>query len=467
MDLDATLERMPAAAISNSTNATHSSNSSSSYVPPSSSSSSSSSTPSATTAAAGGSLPLQGYHRQITSPAFSNYGTASGGTLHENPFALHEGGPNALHSTSSSPAPYFDAHGSSSRPSQPGLIIPKDNWARMALLWSLLQLLGLLALESWVMHEHLNEYNDLVFLEEASDIDELNLIVGNARAITVYLALFMAAQLFQLYLSFDAIISSSVIQLIATSVFNLATLIYSVIAFYQSKLLTGKNVSQGLSDLFDQVGFVRHQAKYAQISVIGAGVLFFVGWLVLAIKLYHMFGWSIFKNMGADVQLRSRLYVYHIYMMLLKLDIFFLLGFTVQYISLAVIDTSPTVVYSNIFTLIPAAIILLVLAYFSVKKESKILMGCLVVGLLGGLGYLMSRLYDIYRNESNANRYKSSKTSLTLFITLTSILVVATIVVGVLAAMNFGKGLQEALRESKRRGSAQMQSLKEFVSPSY
>ncbi|KAI9319561.1 hypothetical protein DFJ73DRAFT_803436 [Zopfochytrium polystomum] len=345
------------------------------------------------------------------------------------------------------------------------LLIPKNPWARLALLWSLFQCIALIALEAIVLVQHIDEYNDLVKVQKAYDPPGIESIVGNDRAITVYLGLFMTAQLFQLYLSFDAIVNSSVMQLIATTIFNLATLGYSIIAYTQSARITSTDyLGDYISTILDINNIARHRSKIAEIVVILFSLVFFAGWTFLAAKLYYIFGWSIFKNLGADVQLRQRLYIYHVYMLLLKLDVFFILGFAWQYLALAVFDTNPVVVYSNIFTIIPASFILLALAYFSVKRESKILMGCLVVGLLGGLIYLGTRLVDIYTTSSA--KYASSKSSLTLFIVLTGLLVIATVVVGIMAALNFGKGLQEALEESSRRARQQMHALKDLVGAS-
>ncbi|KAJ1564388.1 hypothetical protein HK405_014995, partial [Cladochytrium tenue] len=324
------------------------------------------------------------------------------------------------------------------------ILIPANPWARLALVWSLCQFVVLEVIEAIVLYQHMQEFNQLKTLgQKYSTVDGFDDVVGNDRAITVYIGLFMAAQFFQLYLSFDAITTSSVIQLIATTVFDLAITVYSVIEYVQSARVTSTDfLGTTISTILDGQGFVRHRSAVVEVVAIVASVAFFAGWLFLSAKLYNVFGWSIFKNMGADVNVRYQLYVYHIYMMLLKLDVFFLLGFVAQYISLVVYNTSNEVIYSNIFTQVPLAIVLLLLAYFSVKRESRVLMCILIVGLLGGLGYLVFRLDDIY--VISAQRYSSSRTSLTLFIVLTAVLIIATIVVGVMAMMNFGKGLQEA-----------------------
>ena len=77
----------------------------------------------------------------------------------------------------------------------------------MALFWSLFQFVGLLALESIVVNQHVSEYADLITTNNTygTTYPDLDKIVGNDRAITVYMGLYMVAQLFQLYLAFDAV----------------------------------------------------------------------------------------------------------------------------------------------------------------------------------------------------------------------------------------------------------------------
>jgi membrane protein DedA with SNARE-associated domain len=64
---------------------------------------------------------------------------------------------------------------------------------------------------------------------------------------------------------------------------------------------------------------------------------------------------------------------------------------------------------------IPGTIILLALAYYAVRKENKMLVYATLAAFVAGIGYLVSKLHDIYIKKDQ--RFEGSKNSTTLFST--------------------------------------------------
>jgi hypothetical protein len=76
------------------------------------------------------------------------------------------------------------------------------------------------------------------------------------------------------------------------------------------------------------------------------------------------------------------------------------------------------------------------------------------VGLLTAIGYLLSKLVDIYVTSANTDKYEGGKNSLTFSSNVKYNLVISTILMALISLYaaakcfsNFGKGLPEALDE--------------------
>ncbi|KAJ3207593.1 hypothetical protein HDU67_007365 [Dinochytrium kinnereticum] len=337
-------------------------------------------------------------------------------------------------------------------------VIPKDNWAKFALFWSMGQFLIVTAFQAIVVARHVQEFNEIKDFQNTTTVvpNNFTIVINKSRAITVYEGLFIAAQFFQLYLAFDAIISSSKIQLLSQTVFNLSIVGDAVLQYAQSASLFNDNAFE--LNLLTANGFVKFRTRIWLIIVILTSIIFFGVWCFLSSKLYSIFGWSIFKELGADVGVRHRLKLYHIYVMLLKLDIFFFVGFIMQYSILVFWANSDFSLnfYAYTYGGPVLAVILLLVAYFAVVKESNVLMTLNLVFLSGAVGFLISRLIDIHTTKE-VNKYASSKISLTVFTLLTLVLSIATFVIAIMNFRNFGKGLMTALSRSRASGRGQME----------
>jgi uncharacterized membrane protein len=99
---------------------------------------------------------------------------------------------------------------------------------------------------------------------------------------------------------------------------------------------------------------------------------------------------------------------------LLKFDVYFFLGFSFQFAILVIEIQRDNIIHLAIA--IPGTIILLALAYYAVRRENKWLVYATLAAFVSGIGYLASKLSDIY--IANDRRFESSKNSSTLFSTI-------------------------------------------------
>lgn len=194
-----------------------------------------------------------------------------------------------------------------------------------------------------------------------------------------------------------------------TTAFNWAIWVYAIVQYAQA----ANWITSPTSSLIDIATNI-HPTRAAEIALIAIGFLFCVGWLFLTWKLYFVFGWTTYKEMGADVNVRNVLYLYHIYVLLLKVDVFFFLGFDIQFLAL-VLKNFDTTFIVHVFISIPGTIGALVIGYYAIRKENKSMVYTTLVLCVILIGYLISKLVDV---NSSDTRFSSSKNSLTFFSTL-------------------------------------------------
>jgi len=97
-------------------------------------------------------------------------------------------------------------------------------------------------------------------------------------------------------------------------VFSICISFYSIIQYIQQdpdKI----SYKEYLSTLVDDDGKIvdLHPSKNIEISIIVLMFLFCVGWIVVTLRLYKVFGWNVFKQLGADIGVRSKLSFTNIY----------------------------------------------------------------------------------------------------------------------------------------------------------
>lgn len=121
------------------------------------------------------------------------------------------------------------------------------------------------------------------------------------RGVPVYLTIFICAQIFQIVLCWDAVWHQNTIQMIGFVLFNLAVFCYAIFQYVQLRnpTMTGTSADISSSNLS-----ILRGALIAIPVVLGIGLTAFT---YLAYKLYLEFGWKIYKKIGADPKMRSKL----------------------------------------------------------------------------------------------------------------------------------------------------------------
>ena len=109
--------------------------------------------------------------------------------------------------------------------------------------------------------------------------------------------------------------------------FNALFLVYAVAQIFEirNSLLSDNDVEGGISDipvnvLTTVIPIVISIAEIAYIAL---------GW-----KIWREFGWKVYKRLGADRQVKRMYAHYQIFVCVMKFDVFFFVGFSVQLVVL-------------------------------------------------------------------------------------------------------------------------------------
>ncbi|KAJ1923833.1 hypothetical protein IWQ60_005612 [Tieghemiomyces parasiticus] len=285
----------------------------------------------------------------------------------------------------------------------------------------------------------------------------------NAEAVPVYFALYIAAQLFQVYLCLNATYNKNTIQVIALAVFNVCLSGYSVVQVFQR--------DRAIAAMNDIISFATGSPvqndgaavpRSLEFAAIGVAIVFSLGLVYQAYRLYQVYGWSIYKKIGADMHMRSIYRTYQVFIVFLKVDVYFFIGFSIQYIVLVILPNSAyTDLAVHIVMSLVASITMLTIAYFSVRREHRIGMIAFLLGCVAMFVYFIIKLYTIHNPAASylscepacpdldvscrancVDKFGNSRIVLSMFLVVDCLLDALTAGVAYMTLRNFGKNLK-------------------------
>ncbi|KAJ1964918.1 hypothetical protein GGI12_001115 [Dipsacomyces acuminosporus] len=295
-----------------------------------------------------------------------------------------------------------------------------------------LQALAIIGLETTILVKVLQHEN--VFRSWSSD-----------KGVAIYFLLLVIAAIYGVFLVIGGVLAGDTIQLIGFCMLNLFAMSLAIFQYVQVRAwlesrpfvtLVRESIDYetGLSILRD----IRPE-MYASIGVLASMTLVFVGFAYI---LYNTFGWEIFKKVGADMKIRRMYIGYRLLVLLLKIDFFVFLGFAVSYIILILKSTDPE--FAITVALVPVTLLVLVLAFWGLRRESHLTMWTFIFLLCGSTAYFVykcARMYD----PKQEDKYAKQRPMMTYYTIISLVVMSATLYQSVVCLANFGYGLRERI----------------------
>jgi len=143
--------------------------------------------------------------------------------------------------------------------------------------------------------------------------------------------------------------------------------------------------------------------------------------------------------------------VYQIYQCLVKFDVFFWVGFLVQFTWL-VLDSHSWEFYFTCAAL-PLSIVLLVEGHLAARYENKWMMTTFLSGCVGAMVYFSYKFIKVIVKKDTP-QFASVWESLSTFAVIAIILLIMTFVYAWMVLRNFGRGLKDQLAQKQTTGGA-------------
>lgn len=164
------------------------------------------------------------------------------------------------------------------------------------------------------------------------------------------------------------------------SIFNALFLLYAIIQITEIKSVT-LEPSGGISNIS-----INTLALIIPIVISVAEIAYIaLGW-----RIYTEFGWKTYKFLGADRRIKTMFTHHQIFLCLVKFDLFFWVGFSVQFIWLVL--NKDNIEYYLTCAALPLSLVVLVEGHLAARHESKWMMLSFMTGCAGAMVYFVFKV---------------------------------------------------------------------------
>lgn len=255
---------------------------------------------------------------------------------------------------------------------------------------------------------------------------------------SIFLALFIFAGVYQVVVTVIAQHTKNML------LFTLLCLFYATMVIYTG--IQYQELSNNLEIVESRAW--RAAAKGTNIAAIAVlGITFLLQLVLIYFVLNRSVRWFKFKKIGASIAIKRMYTVFQIHRSLLVFDLFFFLGFTVQFIVIMVSDKT-SLEFILTCCMLPLTILVLFLADYAATRELLWLSLFTLCCLIGGVVYVLFKTIRLFTKYTSAydvalkpGSYFPGRTSLVTFAVITLLFLFITIAFECWLMGNYNRGL--------------------------
>ncbi|CAB4482385.1 hypothetical protein RhiirA5_411615 [Rhizophagus irregularis] len=317
--------------------------------------------------------------------------------------------------------------------------VTESKWTRYFIITSIIQTIFAIVFIARVLDRNNRAANR--FNNESQDIKDYRCKTINSDRIQNIIGentVFLIFNIFQLWFCQNAIFNQNTIQIINIAVINYLCALFAIVQIVEIDIWT-KNANNCLPGFDYHAIIAAYEVPLIVIVVICATLQVFFTW-----KLYQQFGWNIYKKIGADLRMQRIYRTMLIFVMLLKIDLFFMNYLAIE----GCIVTRPGRSNQNLseglyyfhvcITII--IVFLQLLVWHSLRKESSLGMKIFIGAWIVCIADFIILLVDSIKPSSEESWY-----FFTSFIAVGIIMGLVTLLWSIFLLRNFGKGLKPHL----------------------
>lgn len=265
--------------------------------------------------------------------------------------------------------------------------------------------------------------------------------------IPVNFGIFALGNIYQAVLAFDALRLKNNLQLWGICALNACSFVFGIMRVRQTQR-TASNLA--LSEALGNRPLVDRSVNYwrqiqpvlwASASIVGICSLVSS---VLAFLLQREFRWVIYRHISGSLEMLRRYLAYQVLLVLLRLEIFFLVGFIILFGFIKVHFVEPE--FGLTIAIFPAMVIQIACTVLSTKAENYLGAIVAIILRLGEMAYLASRV--VLLSGGGTMSHTLLQDEMLLFAAAALALSSLTCLNAMLCTFNFGKGLKPLLQNT-------------------